>query len=236
MLINPIFSRTSIPGGVKTALVLITSLLLAPNVAVVSPAVDGVDMIISIARELMIGVTLSYIFAIYYYMLQFSADMMDLQFGLSMAKAMDPQTQIQTGISGNLLTVLFMLYFFATNSHLVLLQIAAYSFVVIPAGGEGILIPNMAGFVMEIFASIFSLALRLSLPYLITGFILEISMGILMKLIPQIHIFVIHMQAKIILGIILLLVLASPLATFIDNYIISAMKHMQDALSAMLTT
>ncbi len=184
----------------------------------------------------MIGITLSYIFAIYYYMLQFSADMMDLQFGLSMAKAMDPQTQIQTGISGNLLTIVFMLYFFATNSHLVLLQVAAYSFIVIPAGGEGILISNMAGFVMEIFSSIFSLALRLCLPYLITGFILEISMGILMKLIPQIHIFVIHMQAKIILGVVLLLLLASPLATFIDNYIMSALKHMQDALSAMLST
>lgn len=215
---------------------LITSLLLAPNVAVVSPAVDGVDMIISIAKEIMVGITLSYIFAIYYYMLQFSADMMDLQFGLSMAKAMDPQTQIQTGISGNLLTIVFMLYFFATNSHLVLLQVAAYSFIVIPAGGEGILIPNMAGFVMEIFSSIFSLALRLCLPYLITGFILEISMGILMKLIPQIHIFVIHMQAKIILGVVLLMLLASPLATFIDNYIMSALKHMQDALSAMLTS
>lgn len=204
--------------------------------AVVAPAVDGVDMIISIAKEIMIGITLSYIFAIYYYMLQFSADMMDLQFGLSMAKAMDPQTQIQTGISGNLLTIVFMLYFFATNSHLVLLQVAAYSFIVIPAGGEGILISNMAGFVMEIFSSIFSLALRLCLPYLITGFILEISMGILMKLIPQIHIFVIHMQAKIILGVVLLLLLASPLATFIDNYIMSALKHMQDALSAMLST
>lgn len=215
---------------------LITSLLLAPNVAVVSPAVDGVDMIISIAKEIMVGITLSYIFAIYYYMLQFSADMMDLQFGLSMAKAMDPQTQIQTGISGNLLTIVFMLYFFATNSHLVLLQVAAYSFIVVPAGGEGILIPNMAGFVMEIFSSIFSLALRLCLPYLITGFILEISMGILMKLIPQIHIFVIHMQAKIILGVVLLMLLASPLATFIDNYIMSALKHMQDALSAMLTS
>ena len=204
--------------------------------AVVAPAVDGVDMIISIAKEIMIGITLSYIFAIYYYMLQFSADMMDLQFGLSMAKAMDPQTQIQTGISGNLLTIVFMLYFFATNSHLVLLQVAAYSFIVIPAGGEGILISNMAGFVMEIFSSIFSLALRLCLPYLITGFILEISMGILMKLIPQIHIFVIHMQAKIILGVVLLMLLASPLATFIDNYIMSALKHMQDALSAMLAT
>lgn len=204
--------------------------------AVVAPAVDGVDMIISIAKEIMIGITLSYIFAIYYYMLQFSADMMDLQFGLSMAKAMDPQTQIQTGISGNLLTIVFMLYFFATNSHLVLLQVAAYSFIVIPAGGEGILISNMAGFVMEIFSSIFSLALRLCLPYLITGFILEISMGILMKLIPQIHIFVIHMQAKIILGVVLLMLLASPLATFIDNYIMSALKHMQDALSAMLST
>lgn len=187
-----------------------------------------------IGRELIIGVTLSFVFSIYYYLLTFASDMMDMQFGLSMAQAMDPQTNIKTGVTGNLLNIIFMLYFFATNSHLILLNIAAYSFMMVPAGGEGILLSNVAGFVLEIFNTVFSLALRLALPFLVAGFILEISMGILMKLIPQIHIFVVHMQGKIIFGLIMLISLASPLARFIDNYIMAALESMQKALIAFI--
>ena len=44
-------------------------------------------------------------------------------------------------------------------------------------------------------------------------------MGVLMKLIPQIHIFVINLQVKIIAGILLMMLFAVPMGQFIDRYI-----------------
>ncbi len=64
-------------------------------------------------------------------------------------------------------------------------------------------------------------------------FVLELSMGVLMKLIPQIHIFVINIQFKMILGMILLLAFSSPVASFTDNYMRLMMENLQYAFSAL---
>ena len=45
--------------------------------------------------------------------------------GLSMAKAFDPGTNIQTSVSGKLFELLFIMYFFATDSHLTFIRIMA---------------------------------------------------------------------------------------------------------------
>ena len=84
------------------------------------------------------------------------------------------------------------------------------------------------------FSSVFLLALRLALPYVAAEFILEICLGILMKLIPQIHVFVIQMQGKILLAIILLLALSVPMTQFIDNYIAEMFNSMNGALKALI--
>ena len=54
-----------------------------------------------------------------------------------------------------------------------------------------------------------------------------------MKLIPQIHIFVINIQFKMILGMILLLAFSSPVASFTDNYMRLMMENLQYAFSAL---
>ena len=65
-------------------------------------------------------------------------------------------------------------------------------------------------------------------------FVLEVSMGLLMKLIPQIHVFVIEMQGKIFLAIIMLMAMAVPITNFVDNYITEMFRSVQDALKAMI--
>lgn len=234
ILFNPVFSRTSIPAAVKTALVLFATLIVAPIVPAEASATSFIDLGLAIARELFVGFALTFVFNIYYYMLMFAADIMDTQFGMSMAKMMDPQTNVQVAITGTLMNILFMLYFFATNSHLELINVAVGSFKLVPPGASGILLENAVGFVLTLFSSIFILSLRLALPFVAAEFILELSMGILMKLIPQIHVFVIHMQGKILLGLIALAALAIPITKFIDNYIVDIFNTMQKLLLALV--
>ncbi len=54
-------------------------------------------------------------------------------------------------------------------------------------------------------------------------------MGVLMKLIPQIHVFVINIQFKLLLGILMLLAFSSPIASFIDNYMRIMLENLQRA-------
>lgn len=235
ILLNPVFSRTNIPNVVKTSLVLFSTIIIAPLLPLPAEAPLGLlEVFFGVFREFFVGFALTFVFNIYYYMLMFAADIMDTQFGLSMAKVMDPQSHIQTAATGTLMNILFMLYFFATNSHLELINVAVGSYELIPVGASTLNFQGVSTFVFALFTSVFLLALRLTLPFVAAEFILEVSMGILMKLIPQIHVFVIHMQGKILLGLILLMTLSVPITKFIDNYIRGIFNSMGEMLLALV--
>ena len=128
-----------------------------------------------------------------------------------------------------------MAYFFVTNSHLVLIKLVIDSYDLIPAGASNINVQAAAGFGIDIFISVFSLAVRLAFPFVAAEFILEMGMGILMKLIPQIHVFVINMQFKILLAITMLFVLAAPITVFVENYIIVMFDNLEEALNVLVS-
>ena len=234
IIMNPIFSRSNIPSAAKVGLIGLLTIIITPYIEIPPETTAMIDFLACIVKEFFVGFVLTYVFNIYYYMLMFAADIMDSQFGLSMAKTMDPQTKIQTAVSGNLLNIVFTLYFFVTNSHLVLIGTAVSSYDAVPAGFSGINIMGSCSFAIELFTSVFLLALRLALPFVAAEFVMELSLGILMKLIPQIHVFVIQMQGKILLALILLISLSIPMTRFIDNYIVKMFESMNNALGSLI--
>lgn len=230
LALNPLMARRNLPRRVVTGLALCLTFLLAPGLAPI-PDLNGVDMALSMFREIFIGFVCGFVFQIFYYLLFFVGDFMDMQFGMSMAKVFDPGTNIQASISGNILNITFVLYFFTSGSHLVMLRLFAASFDIVALGGTGISL-DAASLVIEIFVAAFSLAIRLILPFAVAEFTVEVAMGVLMKLIPQIHVFVINMQVKILMALTLLVIFAPFIGSFIDNYIVIMLENMQRALLA----
>ena len=72
--------------------------------------------------------------------------------------------------------------------------------------------------------------MQLALPFIAASFILEISMGLLMKIIPQINVFAIHFQFKVLLGLLLLFLFAEPTSLFLREYINTLFVSMQNLL------
>lgn len=219
VLLNPLFTRRNVPVQIRMGLVLCLTILVAPTVDGTHLAeFTDIELIMSMVKEVFVGLVCGYIFLLFYFMLFYVGDFLDMQFGMSMARVFDPGTNIQMSVSGNFLGLLFMLYIFATNSHLELIRIFAVSYKAIPVGVVG-LTNDIAGFIISLFILVFGLAVRLMLPFVVAEFILEIAMGILMKIIPQIHVFVINIQLKLLVAIALLFLFAGPIALFMDNYI-----------------
>lgn len=231
---NPIFSRKNVPMMARVGIVFSISLLLAPlqDGAAVA-ALGPLDLVMAMIRELGLGLLMGLVFQIYYYMLYVAGDLMDTVFGLSMAKVMDPVSSVQASTWGQMLNVLFVLYFFATGSHLLMIKLFAYSYELVPVGAYTIMLPRVTAYLLTLFNSVFILAAKLALPFAAAEFIVEAAMGVLMKLIPQIHVFVINLQTKIIAGILLMIVFAQPLGDFIDHYVVSLMEEMQKVLTLL---
>lgn len=166
-------------------------------------------------------------------MLYVAGDLLDTAFGLAMGKVMDPMNGVQTAILGQFVNVFFFLYFFATGCHLLTVKLFAYTYEVIPVGAGDFFAGKVIWYITSLFATVFLMAVKLALPFVAAEFVLEMTMGVLMKLIPQIHVFVINIQCKILLGMLLMILFAHPVGAFLDGYIDTMMREVRNVIMMM---
>ncbi len=219
LLFNPLLARRNVPSAVKIALALGITLILAPTLDTNGvESFEGLVFLFSMLKEFLVGFAAGLVFQIFYYMLFVAGDVIDMSFGLAMAKAFDPATNIQISLTGNLFQTLFILYFFTTDSHLTFIRIMASSYDVVSMGAV-VIGQDTSHFIMTMFVSAFALIIKLCAPFIVAAFVLEVAMGILMKLSPQINVFSVHFQLKILLGFFLLYDFSVPIGNFVENYV-----------------
>lgn len=230
---NPLLNRKNIPAQFRIAFVLGLTLLIIPTLSPDAAAgLEGFTLVFALIKELFAGICFGAIFQIYYFLVFVAGDVIDMGFGLSMAKAFDPSTNIQTSLSGGLFQLLFVVYFFVTDCHLIFVRLIVSTFDLIDLGAMNFG-ANIGSFVCAQFVSAFGLIMHLAIPFMAASFVLEIGMGVLMKLIPQINVFSIHFQFKILLGLGLLFLFAVPVSEFIQSYINELFLQMQSLIGVI---
>lgn len=232
MFFNPLLKR-NIPAQFRIGLVLALTILVSPTLPIATvDNLGGFALFVAMVKELFGGICFGFLFNIYYYLLFAAGDIIDMGFGLSMAKAFDPATNIQVSLSGNLFQLLFAVYFFVTDCHLIFIRLICSTFDIVGIGGMTFG-ANIGYFICTQFVYAFGLVMHLAVPFIAASFVLEITMGILMKLIPQINVFSVHFQFKIILGLGLLFLFAVPTTEFIQGYLNEVFVQMQNLLKIL---
>ena len=87
---------------------------------------------------------------------------------------------------------------------------------------------------MDLFYKCILLAVRLGFPVIGIVLVLDIGVGILMKIIPQINLFILDIPMKILLGFATILFLASPVMDYLGTIISEMMKAVQEALGTLV--
>ena len=234
ILFNPLLSRKNIPTQFRLALVLALTVTIAPGLTL-DPIeqLEGFALFWAMVKELFAGLCFGMLFEIYYYMLFVAGDVIDTGFGLSMAKAFAPATNIQLSMSGNFFQLLFIIYFFVCDCHLLFIKLIDSTFDLVGLGAMSFG-ADVGSFLCTQFVYSFGLIMHLALPFIAASFVLEIAMGVLMKLISQINVFSIHFQFKIVLGLGLLFLFAVPITNFMQSYISELFVQMQTMLRAIM--
>ena len=233
---NQIFGRGNLPNIFKISL----SLFLALTTYYILPPENNlvilttIEYILLIIKELFIGYLIGYIISLFFSTVVISGEVIGIQTGMSMAKIYDPNSSVSMGIMGSFLNIILILIFFSANGHLNLIKIIITTVKLIEIGNFSIpahLFYNMA----ELFQQILILALKLSMPIMAVEIILEAGIGILMKAIPQIQVFSVNVQLKILVGIFLIFILVPTFSTFIENVIVLMFDTVENSLSALIT-
>lgn len=219
VVFSPIFGRTNIPVVIRVGLTLMLSLFsyqLVPTRTVVLSSF--LIFFVTMLRELLLGFLIGFIIQMFLSVILISGENMDMQIGISMSKIYDPQSNVSMPISASLINAMFFLLFFATGAHLTLIQVFIQFCVLVPYG-ELAIDPQVFSHMVELFRLILIYSVKMSLPIMASQLITEFAVGLVMKAVPKLNIFMINIQVKLLLGFGILFLMAGPLASFLERMI-----------------
>jgi flagellar biosynthetic protein FliR len=183
----PIFGHHSIPTLVKFGLAATLTVALARAAGTTA---GTMPLILAAPIELIIGLALGYTLSMCFEAVELAGRVISIQLGLSLAGVFSPTEEEASTAIDPFFSVLAGLLFLAMNLHLAVVQSLANSFLIYPVGGGWPADLAMTG------AQTVALALEL----------VELTVALLARAIPQINVFILGLPLKMLVGVAVLAV------------------------------
>lgn len=234
IFLNPIFGRRNIPAMAKTGLALSLAILIFPLASGDIPDIGSpLEFGMLLFKEFLVGYLLGFIMELFSFVVNYAGSIIDFQMALGMASIYDAQHGIQVALTGNVLNVYFMLLFFAVDGHLALMKILVTSADIVPYAQFAFGQEAVQG-VLDVFFQCILLSIKLAFPVIGIILVLDIGVGILMKIIPQINLFILDIPLKILLGLSMILFLLSPIGEYLGSVITEMINAVQHSLTTLI--
>lgn len=213
---NPIFARRGVPNYVKVggSLVLAVVMTSAGDFSYTLPS-GLFPFVFDLGKELLVGAVLGFFVNLMLQIFSMAGEVTDMQLGLSMAKSYDP-TFGNAGLTTNFYSYWYILYFFAVGAHKSYITLFNVSYESIPLGFNSFNL-NIPYILVKYFETVLTLGLKLAMPIIAASLIAEFCIGVLMKAVPTIHVFVLNIQIKMLVGFIVLAASAPVVAEFMED-------------------
>lgn len=226
VFVAPFYGITNVPARVKVGLSVLIAMLIFGSVDKTVVTYTGViGYAVIVFREGITGLLIGLAANICNSIILFAGNIIDMDIGLSMAQEFDPMMRTQVTITGNLYQYFVLLLLLATNMHHYILRALIDSYEVIPVNGQVFDWGSIADSWIQFMGDMFVIAFRIVLPIFACIMILNCILGIMAKVAPQMNMFAVGIQLKVMLGLIVLF-LTVILLPGISDFIFTEMKRM----------
>ena len=203
VFIAPFFSMRNTPATVRIGISFLTSMLLyqalTPREAVVYGTV--LEYAVIVLKEAVVGLLIGFAANICTSIVNFAGSIADMETGLSMVTLMDPATRENTSITGVLYQYVLMLMLIATGMYRYLFAALADTFVLIPVNGAIFKSDSLLDSMLRFLGDYVIIGFRIILPVFCAILLLNAVLGIQAKLSPQMNMFAVGIQIKILVGL-----------------------------------
>ncbi|MBP3204506.1 MAG: flagellar biosynthetic protein FliR [Lachnospiraceae bacterium] len=203
VFIAPFFSMSNTPSRVRVALSIFISILLYQVLTPVEYELFDTELeyAMLVIKEAIAGLLIGFGSNICMAILNFAGTIADMETGLSMVTLMDPNTRQQTSFTGVLYQYAFTMMLIASGMYRYLLGAIADSFVLIPVGGAVFRSEAMLATIVSFLSDYVVLGFRIVLPIFCVILLLNAVLGIMAKVSPQMNMFAVGMQLKVLVGL-----------------------------------
>lgn len=203
----PFFGMSNVPRRVKIVFAVFLSYIvygIIPNQAVEYNSVFAYALIV--IKEALCGLIIGYGANICTAILNFAGHLADMDTGLSMASLYDPITKESVTISGTIFQYSVTLIMFISGLYQFVLMAIVDSFTLIPINGAIFNTENLVLSMGKFMLDYLVIGFRICLPIFCGILLLNAVLGILAKVSPQLNMFAVGMQLKVLSGLALLLI------------------------------
>lgn len=231
VFIAPFFSMNNTPRHVRIGFSFFTAILLYETLTPMETEITYntvVGYATMVAKEAITGLLIGFAATMCTNIVSLAGSIVDMETGLAMATLMDPTTNQQTSITGVLYQYVMMLLLISTGMYRYLLGALADTFVLIPINGAIFRTDALLSSMIRFMGEYVIIGFRIALPVFCVMILLNAILGVMAKVSPQLNMFAVGIQFKIVVGLSVLFLSASMLPSA-ANFIFKEMKEMMSA-------
>jgi flagellar biosynthetic protein FliR len=199
----PVLSMRSVPARARVGLSVVLAATIAPSVA--APA--RIDLMSwaglgFVAQEVAVGLAIGFAARLVFAAFDVAGEVIGLQMGLSFAGFFDPQGARGTAV-GSFVNTTAMLMFVSMNGPLLLIAATLRSFATLPVGEVPFEFARRFD-PIALGAEVFAIALLIALPFLALILFVNVLLGVMSRVAPQLSLISVGFPVTIGLGMVLL--------------------------------
>jgi flagellar biosynthesis protein FliR len=194
MVFAPLFSSAAIAPRIKAGFVIAVTALLAPAVCVLPQSHAQLSMS-AILGELAVGLTFGFSLALLTESLLFAGQLIGMEFSFSLVNLLDPNSNIQTPVLGQLLNWVGLLVLIGAGLDRSLLAAVMRSFAVVPVG-QAMMKATTCAALAGMTGGVLLAGLQLAAPVIAAAMTVEIVVSLVGRISPQLPAMVVGIPLK----------------------------------------
>jgi flagellar biosynthesis protein FliR len=197
----PVLGQRTVPMRVRIALAALVVLAAQPTL----PAIDAVPLdsaaaVMLVLQQVLVGVVMGFSVRVVFAGVELAGEVVGLQMGLNYAGFFDPVSATQGTATGRFMGTIVGFLFIIINGHLFVMAALVGSFKAFPVGPEPFAVlhalqPQMLGL------ELFRLGLWIALPLVGMLLFVNLVLGVISRVAPQINIFSLGFPVTLVVGL-----------------------------------
>ena len=222
----PFFNMTNTPGRVKVVFSMFFASILfhvLPKDYVIYETLGQYSVIV--LKEVLTGLIIGMGANLVTLIVNFAGHVADMETGLSMVTLMDPATRDSVTITGAYYNYTITLMMIISGMHRYLIEAFVETYTLIPINGAVFHANKLMNAMCSFMSDYIIIGFRICLPIFATMILLNAILGILAKVSPQMNMFAVGMQIKVLTGLGILFITSSMMSGAAD-FIYTQIRHM----------
>ena len=230
MVFAPLFSSPAIAPRIKAGFVIAVTALLAPAVGVLPQSHAELSMS-AILGELAVGLTFGFALTLLTESLLFAGQLIGMEFSFSLVNLLDPNSNIQTPVLGQLLNWVGLLVLIGAGLDRSLLAAVMRSFAVVPVG-QAVMKATTCAALADIAGGILLAGLQLAAPVIAAALTVEVVVALVGRISPQLPSMVVGIPVKTLVSYAVLIGSLAVWPAWIERHFTSLLDRAQSLVAS----